>query len=71
MFDNIVSVVIAGLFSVLFLAMFPTISALLRSVPVPAGILPIAGAEMVLMPYAICFSAALVAIMIIRHKIQG
>jgi hypothetical protein len=71
MFENIVSVVIAGLFSVLFLAMFPTINTLLRSIPVPVGILPLAGAIMVAMPYLICFSAALVAITIIRHRIQN
>lgn len=66
-----ISVIIAGIFSVVFLAVFPTINTLLRSITMPVGLLPIVGVEVTLLPYLICFAAALVVILIVRNKIQS
>ena len=66
-----ISVIIAGVFSVVFLAIFPTINTLLRSIPMPVGILPIVGVEVVLLPYILCGIVFWLIITIVRHKIQS
>ena len=66
-----ISVIVAMVFSVVFLAAFPTINTLIRSIPMPVGLLPIASVEVVLLPYILCGVAVFVAIMIVRNKIQS
>ena len=66
-----ISIIIAGVFSVVFLAIFPTINTLLRSIPMPVGILPLVGVEIVLLPYILCGIVFWLIITIVRHKIQS
>jgi hypothetical protein len=66
-----ISVLIAMVFSVVFLACFPSINTLIRSVPMPVGILPIVGVEVTLLPYIICGAAFLIVILIVKNKVQN
>ena len=66
-----ISVIIAGVFSVVFLAVFPSINTLLRSIPMPVGILPLVGLEVVLLPYILCGIAFWLVITIVRHRISS
>ena len=65
-----ISIMIAMVMSVVFLAVFPTINSMLRSWVMPNDLIPIVGVQVTLMPYVICFIALLVVITMIRHKIQ-
>ena len=65
-----ISIMIAMVMSVVFLAVFPTINSMLRSWVMPNDLLPIVSIQVVLMPYVICFLALLVVVTMIRHKIQ-
>ena len=65
-----ISIMIAMVLSVVFLAVFPTINSMLRSWVMPNNLLPIVSVQVVLMPYVICFIALLVVITMIRHRIQ-
>lgn len=66
-----ISVIVAMIFSVVFLAAFPTINTLIRSVPMPTDLIPIAGVIVVLLPYLLCGVAFFVIIQIIRSKTQS
>lgn len=66
-----ISVIVAMIFSVVFLAAFPTFSTLIRSVPMPTDLIPIAGVIVVLLPYILCGIAFFVVIQIVRNKIQS
>jgi hypothetical protein len=61
---------IAMVFSVVFLAVFPTINSMIRSWVMPNNLLPIVSVQVVLMPYVITFLALFVVITMIRHRIQ-
>ena len=65
-----ISIMIAMVMSVVFLAVFPTINSMLRSWVMPNDLIPIVGVQVTLMPYVICFVALLVVVTIIRHRIQ-
>ena len=65
-----ISIMIAMVMSVVFLAVFPTINSMLRSWVMPNDLIPIVGVQVTLMPYVICFIALLVVVTIIRHRIQ-
>ena len=65
-----ISVIIAMVFSVVFLAVFPTVNTMLRSLTMPVDLLPIVGVQVALMPYVLCFIAFFVVITMVRHKIQ-
>ena len=65
-----ISIMIAMVFSVAFLAVFPTVNSMLRSWVMPNDLLPIVSVQVVLMPYVITFVALLVVITMIRHRIQ-
>jgi hypothetical protein len=66
-----ISVLVAMVFSVVFLAAFPTINTLIRSIPMPVDLLPIAKVEVVLLPYLLCGVVFFVAIMIVKNKVQS
>ena len=66
-----ISIAVALVFSVVFLAVFPTINSMLRSWTMPVDILPLVGVQVALMPYVITFLALFVVITMIRHKVQG
>jgi hypothetical protein len=66
-----ISVIVAMVFSVVFLAAFPTINTLIRSIPMPVGLLPIVSVEVVLLPYILCGIVFFIVIQIIRTKVQS
>ena len=65
-----ISIMIAMVMSVVFLAVFPTINSMLRSWVMPNDLIPIVSVQVTLMPYVICFVALFVVITMIRHKVQ-
>jgi hypothetical protein len=65
-----ISIIIAMVMSVVFLAVFPTINSMLRSWTMPVDIIPLVGVQVALMPYVITFLALFVVVQIIRHRIQ-
>ena len=66
-----ISAIVAMVFAVVFLAAFPTINTLIRSIPMPVDLLPLANVEVVLLPYLLCGVAVFVVIMIVRNKVQS
>ena len=66
-----ISVIVAMIFSVVFLAAFPTINTLIRSITMPVGLNPITGVEVVLLPYILCGIAFFIIIQIVKSKVQS
>jgi ABC-type thiamin/hydroxymethylpyrimidine transport system permease subunit len=68
--EYFVPFLIAVVFGSVFLEMFPSINATLRSL-MPTGLIPLVGAEITLFPYILCIIAAFVFILIIRSKLNS
>ena len=66
-----IPIMVAMVFAVVFLAAFPTVNTLIRSVTMPAGLLPIVGGEVALLPYIFCTIAFYVIILIVRNRIDS
>lgn len=66
-----VPIMVAMVFAVVFLAAFPTVNTLIRSVPMPAGLAPIFGGEVAILPYAFCTIAFYIIILIVRNRIDS
>jgi hypothetical protein len=65
-----VPIMLSMVFAVVFLAAFPSINSLLRSVTMPVGLLPIVGGEVVLLPYIMCGGATYVVYLIIKNRVS-
>ena len=67
--STFISVIVAFVFGCVFLAAFPSVNTLLRSIT-PTGVIPIVGAQVALMPYLYCGIAFFVLILIVKNKVN-
>jgi len=73
MAEILISILVAIVFSGVLLTAFPSINTMLRGIisSSSVGVIPIVGAEMVLLPYILVAIGFYVVILIVKHRLQG
>lgn len=73
MAEILISILVAIVFSGVSLTAFPSINTMLRGIisSSSVGVIPIVGAEMVLLPYILVAIGFYVVILIVKHRLQG